>query len=57
MRFPQFIVFEADGRLTASLQSLAEELGLSPRQVQQPEACRRALPIRLGPPRNSPRLD
>ena len=43
MRFPQLVVFEADGRLTASLGPLAEELGLSPRQVQQPEACRRAL--------------
>lgn len=43
MRFPQLLIFEADGRLTASLQPLADELGLSPRQVQQPEACRRAL--------------
>jgi DNA-binding response OmpR family regulator len=43
MRFPQLIIFEADGRLTALLQALAEELGLSPRQVQQSEACRRAL--------------
>ena len=43
MRFPQLILFEADGRLTDSLQPLAEELGLSPRQVQQSEACRRAL--------------
>ena len=43
MRFPQLILFEADGRLTDSLQPLAEELGLSSRQVQQSEACRRAL--------------
>ena len=43
MRFPQLLVFESDGRLTASLGPLAEELGLSPRQVQQAEACRRAL--------------
>ena len=43
MQFPQILVFEADGRLTAALQSLAEELGLIPRQVQQSEACRRAL--------------
>ena len=43
MRFPQIVVFEADGRLTGSLRPLAEELGLSPRQVQQSEACRRAL--------------
>jgi DNA-binding NarL/FixJ family response regulator len=43
MRFPQLLVFEADGRLTASLGPLAEELSLSPRHVQQPEACRRAL--------------
>ena len=48
MRFPQLILFEADGRLTASLQLLAEELGLTPRQVQQSEACRRAL-CRGGP--------
>ena len=43
MRFPQLILFEADGRLTGALGPLAEELGLSPRQVQQTEACRRAL--------------
>ena len=43
MRFPQIIVFEADGRLTASLRPLAEELGLSLRQIQQSGACSRAL--------------
>ena len=43
MQFPQLLVFEADGRLTSALQSLAEELGLTPRQVQQSEACHRAL--------------
>jgi hypothetical protein len=43
MRFPQLLVFEADGRLTAALGPLGGELGLTPRQVQQPEACRRAL--------------
>ena len=43
MRFPQLLIFEADGRLTASLQAMAEELGVPPRQVQQSEACCRAL--------------
>ena len=43
MRFPQLLAFEADGRLPASLGPLGGELGLTPRQVQRPEACRRAL--------------
>ena len=43
MRFPQVLIFESDKRLTASLEPLAEELGCTVRQVQQPEACRRAL--------------